>query len=460
MFLKNPRLLLKSSSFRLITLYTVLFVLSSLVINLYIYSVISDYIYEQSRSEVVEDLNDLAGIYRDEGAEAFRLEVFEDEEDPFLVRLLGYGGGADILRVPKNWMDFDEEEIGAGAGLENNEWVYVREGEEDAYEITTLTLDDGSVLMIGQTIAEREDLLKKIRNIYLFAIIPVILIAYLGGLFVADRALNPIRQLINTLDSIVSRAKIDQRVPVRNEDRLNDELISLFNAMLDKIETLVNGMRSVLDNVAHDLRTPMTRLRGTAEMALQSPGDGEALREALSDCIEESERILIMLNTLMDVSEAETGAMKLNLEEMNVAPVIGDVVDLYGYVAEEKGVTVHAGFPEELYLTADRSRIRQVLANLLDNAIKYTPSGGRIDIEASRGEREVEITVKDTGIGISEDELDNIWDRLYRGDKSRSERGLGLGLSLVRAVVGAHRGRVEVSSKPGSGSVFSVHLPA
>lgn len=459
MFLKNPRLLFKSNSFRLITLYTILFVLSSLVINIYIYTVISSFIYEQSRSEIVEDLDDLAQIYKDEGVEAFKLEIFEDEEDPFLVRLTGRGNEADILRVPGGWEDFDAAELRPGAGTGDREWIYVREGEDDAYETTSLTLSDGSILQLGQAISEREDLLKKIRNIYLFAIIPVILIAYLGGLFVADRALNPIRQLINTLDSIVSRAKIDQRIPVRNEDRLNDELISLFNAMLDKIETLVNGMRSVLDNVAHDLRTPMTRLRGTAEMALEAGRDGDTLREALSDCIEESERILIMLNTLMDVSEAETGAMKLNLEEMNVAPVIGDVVDLYGYVAEEKGVTVHAGFPDELYLTADRSRIRQVLANLLDNAIKYTPSGGRIDIEASRGEKEVEITVKDTGIGISDDELDNIWDRLYRGDKSRSERGLGLGLSLVRAVVGAHRGHVEVLSKPGAGSVFSVYLP-
>ena len=458
MFLKNPNLLFKSSGFRLMTWYTVLFVLSSLVINIYIYTVISSFIYEQSRSEIEEDLYDLAEIYQTGGVEAFELEVFEDEEDPFLVRLSTRQEDADILRVPGGWEDFDERELEKDTGP--GEYVYVREGEDDAYEITSLTLVDGSVLQIGQTIAEREDLLRRIRNHYLFATIPIILIAYIGGLLIADRALNPIRQLINTLNSIVSKAKLDMRVPVRREDRLNDELISLFNTMLDKIETLMNGMRSVLDNVAHDLRTPMTRLRGTAEMALASGGDEDALREALSDCIEESERILIMLNTLMDVSEAETGAMSLNLEVINVAPVIDDVVDLYGYVAEEKGVSVHAGFPEELYLTADRSRIRQVLANLLDNAIKYTPSGGRIDIEASRGDKEVEITIKDTGIGISEDELDNIWDRLYRGDKSRSQRGLGLGLSLVRAIVGAHRGRVEVSSKPGLGSVFSVHLPA
>jgi signal transduction histidine kinase len=293
----------------------------------------------------------------------------------------------------------------------------------------------------------------------LIAIVPIIFFAYLGGIFVADRALNPIRQLINTLNSIVGSGKVDVRVPVQQTDRLHGELISLFNMMLEKIESLMNGMRNVLDNVAHDLRTPITRLRGTAEMAIQSGESAGDLREALGDCIEESERILIMLNTLMDVSEAETGAMKLEEEEMNVAPLIEDVVELYSYVAEEKGVSVHKGFPEELYLKGDRNWIRQVLANLLDNAIKYTPSGGRIDIEAFRREQEVAITVKDTGVGISPEELDRIWERLYRGDKSRSQRGLGLGLSLVKAIVGAHRGYVEVSSVPGAGSVFTVYLP-
>ncbi|MEQ9618923.1 MAG: HAMP domain-containing sensor histidine kinase [Deltaproteobacteria bacterium] len=458
MFLRNPRLLLKSSSFRLITWYTLLFVLSSLAINIYIYTVISAYIYEQSRLEITEDLYDLAEIYREEGIEALRTEIFEDEEDPFIFQLSEGRENTVMLRTPKDREDFDAGALTQTGDAEEGEWLSFSQGDEE-YEITSLTFPDGYILRIGQHISGREELLSRIRNVYLYAVIPIILIAYLSGLFIADRALNPVRQLINTLDSIVTSARIDLRVPVRQGDKLNDELISLFNTMLDKIEALMKGMRNVLDNVAHDLRTPMTRLRGTAEVALQSRDNEEALREALIDCIEESERILIMLNTLMDVSEAETGAMKLEMEKINVAPIIDDVVDLYGYVAEEKGISIHKGFPEELYLNADRNRLRQVLANLLDNAIKYTPAGGRIEIEASRREKGVEITVKDTGLGISEEELDNIWERLYRGDKSRSQRGLGLGLSLVKAIIGAHKGHVRVESKPGAGSIFSVYLP-
>jgi len=460
MFLKNPKLLFKSNSFRLITWYTLFFVLSSLAINIYAYSVISTYIYEQSRSEVEEDIHELKEIYEEDGVEALRLDVFEDENDPFFVRLVTSENESPILRIPEDWRNIDPGYVKQNILTTQDGWTNAIDAiDEEEYEIRTLQLADGSALQIGQTMEKREGLLSKIRRVYLFAIIPIVLLGYLGGLFIADRALSPIRQLINALDSIVSNAKVDVRVPEQRIDKLHDELISLFNTMLDRIETLIKGMRNVLDNIAHDLRTPITRLRGSAEVALQSERS-EDLHEALVDCIEESERIQIMLNTLMDVSEAETGTMKLNPEKINVAPMIDDVVDLYTYVAEEKDITVETGFPKELYVTADSSRIRQVLANLLDNAIKYTPSGGRVDIEASQNEQEVQITVKDTGVGISESELDNIWDRLYRGDKSRTQRGLGLGLSLVKAIVGAHKGYVEVLSTPGAGSIFSVHLPS
>jgi signal transduction histidine kinase len=258
---------------------------------------------------------------------------------------------------------------------------------------------------------------------------------------------------------IIDTSKFDARVSIGTRGDELSELSTLFNTMLNKIETLISGMKMGLDNVAHDLRTPMTRLRGIAEMALQSETDLNILTEALVDCMEESERILAMLNTLMDISEAETGAMKLNLEKVSLSNIIAEMVDLYSYVAEGKNIVIHTLFPEELNLTGDRNRLQQALSNLLDNALKYTHDGGRIDIEALERDRQIIITMKDTGIGIPPEELPKIWDRLYRVDKSRSTRGLGLGLSLVKAIVRAHNGHIEVSSEPDVGSLFAIYLP-
>jgi signal transduction histidine kinase len=157
----------------------------------------------------------------------------------------------------------------------------------------------------------------------------------------------------------------------------------------------------------------------------------------------------------MDISEADAGMMKLHLEEYNLSKLIEEVVELYRFVAEEKDIHIHTSCAKDLCLTVDANRIRQVLGNLLDNAVKYTP-GGKVDVEALRKQHEIVIRVSDTGIGIAPEDLPHLWDRLYRGDKSRSERGLGLGLSLVKAIVAAHKGRVNVSSVPGGGSSFYI----
>jgi signal transduction histidine kinase len=151
--------------------------------------------------------------------------------------------------------------------------------------------------------------------------------------------------------------------------------------------------------------------------------------------------------------------MRLSIERFDLGDLIRDVLDLYQIVAEEKQITLHAQVPEGLFLEADRIRLQQVLANLVDNAIKYTPAGGKVEISASSNANRAWLAVKDTGMGIPAEELPRIWERLYRGDKSRSQKGLGLGLCLVKAVVQAHGGQVEVSSHPGEGSVFTAILP-
>ena len=321
-------------------------------------------------------------------------------------------------------------------------------------------LPDGNWLQIAKSGDDRAGLRELFLHESLTVAIPMLILCAIIGAFLASRILKPLRAIQEAVESIISTGKVNARIsPTKSVSDLSD-LTRLFNQMLERIERLIQGMRDTLDNVAHDLRTPLARLRSIAELALRTPDDKEIAHEALADCIEESERVTTMLDTLMDISEVEAGAMQLRLKKLAVSDIFKHIDDLYQYVAEDKEITFTVEQTPGLHVVADETRISQAIANLVDNAIKYTPNKGRVTLTATADKHEITFAVSDDGPGIPAEDLPRTWDRLFRGDKSRNQqRGLGLGLSLVKAIAQAHKGHVSAESILGKGSTFRLHIP-
>jgi signal transduction histidine kinase len=445
---------------RLAAWYLGTFLASTLVIGGLTYGLLASLLESRDHDIIQSTLREYATRYQAGGlpalARAIEIETRSGTREPLFIRLVGPYQDVLLYSLPESWGAFDVSELPGGPDAI---WAQVRARDRNAVlEVASIRVGGGSILQVGKTNETRQQLLSNFRSVLITGAGAALMIGIIGGVFLTRSTLKPLRDLRDAVRRILQTGQTDDRVPVYGTEDAVDELSHLFNAMLARITTLIDGMRNALDHVAHDLRTPMTRLRVTAESALAT-NDPIKHREALSDCLEESERVLSMLTTLMDISEAETGTMKLNVSDVELATLAAEVRDLYEDAAEAAAIDFYVEAPPGLVVKADRDRLRQALANLVDNAIKYTPRGGRVDVQASSDQQTTQIRVSDTGVGIAEQHLPRIFDRLYRGDQSRTTRGLGLGLSLVKAFVQAQGGSVSVDSTVGKGSTFTISLP-
>ena len=302
------------------------------------------------------------------------------------------------------------------------------------------------------------ELLEAYLKFFGFSIVCVALGSLFVGWFMARRALSGVVQLTKTANAVAA-GTLNERVPVKGKEDEIDYLAKTFNIMLEKINDLIQGMKETNDNIAHDLRSPITRMRGVAEAALLSDSSSEAHRLLAGHVVEQCDRLLGMINAVLDISEAEAGVSKLVIEEIDVIQIVQDAVGLFLPMAEDKNITVEIQASSGVKHYSDRRKLQRILGNLLDNAIKFTPPGGFITISVSSDTKRTAIEVKDTGIGISEKNATQIFDKFFRADRSRSEPGSGLGLSLARAFASSLGGSLTVKSSPGHGSVFTVTIP-
>ena len=370
----------------------------------------------------------------------------------------------DVLLTPGTY-GFDYER--ADALTDNPEQLEGRgpQSAKSGYAVVrSVELSNGMRLVVGRDVVERRGFSAIIIQSFLIGVLGIIAFSIIAGGITAQRVLRRIDAIRDTSTKIMS-GNLSERVPVTRRNDEFDGLATNLNAMLDRIEQLLQGLKEVTDNVAHDLKTPLTRLRNQAESALRDGASDETRQQALETTIAESDRLIQTFNALLMIARAEAGAPSGALKDNDVSAIVADVAELYGPVAEDAGIVVETTITEGVHLHANRELIGQAMVNLLENAVKYArPEGqgegqaqGRITVGLRRAGDRVLIEVADNGPGIPEPDRQRVIERFVRLEKSRSESGSGLGLSLVNAVARLHGGSFHVEDNaPGVRAVIDL----
>jgi heavy metal sensor kinase len=319
-------------------------------------------------------------------------------------------------------------------------------------------IGENLTLQIGLSLTSDRALLSEMARIGGGFIVGAFLVAILVGWLMARRALSGVQHVTDAAVGIAS-GRLERRVPISGWNDEVDRLAQTFNTMSDRIQALIEGIKQTNDNIAHELRSPITRMRALAEVNLASAAPDSEHQGLAEDTVEECDRLLALINTMLDIAEVEAGVSRPASHPLDIADIVRDACDIFDPVAENAGVTLHTVLDATATVLGDVPKLQRAIANLLDNAIKYTPSGGAVTAQVTVAHDAALVSISDTGPGIAEVDLPHIFQRFYRGEKSRTRKGYGLGLSLALAIVRAHGGTIGVSNNSPHGACFILKLP-
>jgi heavy metal sensor kinase len=336
--------------------------------------------------------------------------------------------------------------------------------QDDTASIRILTkpvYDQNDLLYIIQVGSSMRDIETTLDNFSLlnFLFIPTAaLLVAMGGWLLTQQAFKPLGAVIKTAHRI-SSGDLSHRIESSQASEEIRELASAFNQMIARLESSFQQIRDFSDNVSHELRIPLSILKGQTELSLRRLRSEEEYRKVLESNLEEIQRMEKIVERLLFLSRADRGEIQLNYTAINLNALINQVCSQFQVLAREKNIQLRSDGNGSIPLMGDEILIRELLLNLVQNAMTYTPAGGEVLLSLEKDEGQIKISVSDTGCGISENEIPHIFDRFYQVDKSRSSQGSGLGLSICKWIAQAHQGKITVDSTVGRGSRFTVHLP-
>ena len=437
--------LFRTTTFQLTILYALVLALSSIAVAAFLYWSTIGFLNRQTDSTIDVEITGLREQYRLVGLQGLSRVIGErirNADDPQAVYLFAdkslrplagnIPAWPDLVNRADGWYSFshtiDDKQVRARARV--------------------LALPEGLFLLVGRNISDLDKLLRLVGTALGWGVGLVIALSLVGGIFMSNRVLKRIENINQTTRRIIT-GDMTQRVLTRGTGDEFDRLADILNRMLDQIEHLMGGIQHVGDNIAHDLRTPLTRLRHSLEEALIS-GDADQTRQGLQVAIDNADQLLATFSALLRIARIESGGYVMRKEPVSLNRLVSDAIELYEVLAEERRIQVTSDLHESSDIDGDRDLIFQLITNLIDNALKYTPRGGEVHVATTTSDGSTLLTISDSGCGIAENEREKVTQRFYRVDTSRNESSSGLGLSLVQAIVNCHDAELSLAdNSPG-----------
>jgi len=464
MFLRKIKYLKNSLLFRLTIFHALAFTSLSLICFLIFYHRIYTVTMERIDTELLNEIGSLAEHLRKKGLESTKAAIsgnaiFENPAEEFF-RLVTLNGDTLSTSDMSGWTDIPMsqslEEFKNGRKKYLSQTVSDRENNKKARLITALVAPD-MIMQIGESLKEADEYLNTFKNLFSTLMVILIMASSVIGWILAKQALVDVEEITRTTEDI-SKGSYGKRVRVKRRFREIERLGATFNSMLDRIQNLLKSMKEINDNIAHDLRSPIARVRGITEMTLMKNSSIDDYKDMAANTMEECDGLIDMINTMLDITETEAGVDSTKKEDFDLTKLISDAFILFQPLADNKQITLQTKLPEMIVFHGDRKKMQRIVTNLLENAIKFTPENGTITASAHKKNGVIRINFEDTGVGISEKDLPHIFERFYRCDRSRPQGGVGLGLSLAKAYTESMNGTIRVSSTINQGSIFTLEF--